>query len=191
MMRCPDCGQEWQTNYCPACKKTFQENTETSESNSQSDAANGTEEEGPIEPVLVSTENDQQDQDYKFCVQCGQKLVTSANFCWKCGTSTSHVAPALQTSDRPGNKGTLSEASASLTVSLVGFLLCFCCIGALLEPVALYLGIKALHTLKEDPGYTGHGLAIAGIAISSILILFTLLVLILAITGDLRYYESF
>ena len=190
-MRCPDCGQEWQTNYCPNCKKTFHEIVESSESIKQPSESTSIKQEGSLEPVLMTSEQSQQIQDYKFCMHCGQKLVSSAVFCWKCGIRTTAIAPPIHVSQGPGMKGTLSEASASLIVSLIGFVFYFCCIGVLLEPIALYLGIKALHVLKEDPGYSGRGLAIAGIVISGILILFTLLMLLIAATSDIRYYESF
>lgn len=190
-MRCPNCGQEWQTNYCPSCKKTIQETSAESEYESQAMETAEDNEQGLIESDTNLPDKSSLEQDLKFCTHCGQKLDVSVNFCWNCGTQLTATVAPVQLSEKPGSKGTLSMASAALTVSLVGFVLYCCCIGVLFEPIALYLGIRALAVLNNDPGYSGRGLAIAGIVISGLLILFAFILFIFALTSDINYYESF
>lgn len=64
-------------------------------------------------------------------------------------------------------------ALASMVVGIVAFPTSFMCIGILLAPVALVMGIIALvRTSKKPLVYGGKGFAIAGIATSSLTLLF-------------------
>ncbi|MBN1350602.1 DUF4190 domain-containing protein [candidate division KSB1 bacterium] len=193
-MRCPDCGQEWQTNYCPFCKKTFHE-TQADESASnppEVQPKTGADEDSTPSP---DTAADDSEQNVKFCMHCGQKLQMDANFCLNCGANcgaaTTPQQPAMTPFAAYPVKGTLSDATASFILSLVGFVLYACCLGVVLEPIALFLGIRALRIIDRDPAYSGKGLAIAGIIISGLLIFLTLVLLLMALIGDYRYYESF
>jgi Domain of unknown function (DUF4190)/GYF domain 2 len=50
---------------------------------------------------------------------------------------------------------------------------CFCCM--ILGPVSIGLGVLALSQIKQNPNQEGRGMAVAGIVLGSISLLFTLL----------------
>jgi len=182
-MRCPECGQEWRTNYCPICKKTIPEILESEIGVEDSDSSAATE--GQSTHKLEAAQ--------QFCTRCGQPIEMTNLFCGQCGAPIgSTAASSFPGSVVPQSKGTLPMANTSLILALTGILLSCCCgIGILLEPIALFLGIWAMRTLHADPAYKGHGLAVTSIIISAILILITLSLLIVLLNSDLSYYESF
>ena len=107
----------------------------------------------------------------KFCTNCGSSLEEGDVVCTNCGTkvgSTEQVAaqPVYQNAPAQPKNGL---AIAGFVVSLVSFLCC-----GSLALIGLILSIVGLVKSKEMNG-SGKGLAIAGIILSSVGIVFGIL----------------
>lgn len=72
-------------------------------------------------------------------------------------------------------------AVLSMVLALVSIPLSFCCsIGMLTSPIAIALGIFSLFKIKQDPSkYGGKGMAIAGIVVGALCLLFTVIAAII------------
>ncbi len=120
----------------------------------------------------------------KKCPNCGKNIDNNANFCINCGSKQTKEAEIKE------EKTTTVESTNNVPVnglSITGFVLSLlsllCC--GLLSPLGLIFSIIGItKTEKEDT--TGKGLAIAGIIISSImLLLFIIMLFTLNTLGDL------
>jgi hypothetical protein len=77
---------------------------------------------------------------------------------------------------RPSPRGSqhCTEASRALIYSLVGLVIC----APIVEPIALFLSIRALKKIRDDPRLEGRGMAIAALVISIIAIPLAILVIL-------------
>lgn len=109
-----------------------------------------------------------------FCTNCGKEINDNAAICPYCGV----VA----------NKNALSNASSntnqSNTMAIVGFIFSF--FFALVGLICSIIGFKKAAEL----GGNGKGLALAGIIISSISIIITIIVFVVVIGGALAFAGS-
>lgn len=114
----------------------------------------------------------------KFCTNCGTKLEDNVKFCTSCGKSVEEEGQAqsynsqVVVNNNGANQPTNGLAIAGFVVSLVS--LCCCGLGAI---VGLILSIIGLVKAKDYNG-NGKGLAIAGVIISAISILFLIFYII-------------
>jgi len=109
----------------------------------------------------------------KYCVNCGTKLEDKNNACYNCGTMVGGNVKKNNTKTDDNNYFAIS----GFVLSLVSTLLCC----SLFNLVSLGLSIAGLANSKI---YTkGRGLAIAGIIISIIPLLLTIIAFILSILG--------
>ena len=113
-------------------------------------------------------------EETKVCPSCRQRVKKTETRCRYCGEYID-----LQESAPQKPQGTLKQASEALNYALVGIL----CFGIILEPIALYKGIKALNTINANPQYQGKGKAIAAIIISSVLIFLWVIGIISRLSG--------
>ena len=113
-------------------------------------------------------------EDTKPCPICGKEIKRSALKCRHCGQYLDETIKPRQTP-----KGTVKEASTSLTYAIIGIFL----FGFILGWVAISNGNKALKIIEADPGYKGKGMAIAGIIIG----IFDILGWIIAIISRFSY----
>ena len=122
----------------------------------------------------------------KFCVHCGSNLEEGSNVCPNCGAKVEdvkeEVVETVVVSEPAGQSYTQQAqpvqkdptnglAIAGLIISLVSMILCC---GAL-SPISLILSIIGVEKKKKKNG-SGKGMAIAGIIISAITIVFALIV---------------
>lgn len=121
----------------------------------------------------------------KFCVNCGQEVPAGNNVCTNCGTpvnggNTTVVVNNTQPTQSNG------FAIAGFIVSLVST---FLCCGSL-NTISLILSIVGLVKAKDYNG-AGKGLAIAGIIISAIVIVISIILVIFgyaaAVFDELAY----
>ena len=109
-----------------------------------------------------------------FCTNCGKEINDNAAICPYCGV----VA----------NKNALSNASSntnqSNTMAIVGFIFSF--FFALVGLICSIIGFK----IAPEFGGNGKGLALAGIIISSISIIITIIVFVVVIGGALAFAGS-
>ncbi len=130
----------------------------------------------------------------KFCTSCGQELIEGAKACGNCGaavaseaTTTVKATPASTTTvnvQAAAPAQTNGMAIAGFVVSLVSTLLCC---GAF-NIVSLILSIVGLVQAKNYNG-NGKGLAIAGIIISCIFMILSILLIILGYGA--AFFEEF
>lgn len=95
-------------------------------------------------------------EETKPCPMCGKEIKKSALKCKHC---KEYLDESIRKRHIP--KGRVKEASSSLTYAIIGLFF----FGFILGWVAISKGRKALKIIKDDPGYTGKGMAIAGIII--------------------------
>lgn len=96
----------------------------------------------------------------KFCTNCGNELVNEAVICPKCGVSAS---PVQEVQNKPSNGMAIAGFITSFFISILG----------------LIFSIIGLNKSKQTGA--GKGLSIAGIIISSISIIATILIIIIGI----------
>ena len=109
----------------------------------------------------------------QYCIKCGNELEENVKCCSKCGTNTDGEAAIqnnqnVNTANQEGKYN--GQAIASFVVSLVGLII----FGLICGIISLSLGITALKHIKEFSNEKGKGLAIAGIVIGSIDLVFVL-----------------
>ena len=98
------------------------------------------------------------------CPQCRVDNPDFATYCASCG---SPLAARASSSPRQG------LAIASLVLAVTSLPLAFCLIGILTAPLAVVLGIVAVVRANRQPAeYGGRGLAIGGIAVGALCLLF-------------------
>jgi hypothetical protein len=85
---------------------------------------------------------------------CGKEIKKTALKCRHC---SKYVDESIR--ERQKIKGTAEGASEALTYAIIGLFLA----GFILGWVAISKGNKALNIIRNDPGYKGKGLAMAGI----------------------------
>ena len=127
----------------------------------------------------------------KFCVHCGSNLEEGSNVCPNCGAKveeTNEEVVETVVVNEPTNQGYTQQsyaqqapknptnglAIAGLIVSIVSMILCC---GAL-SPISLILSIIGAVDAKKKNG-SGKGMAIAGIIISAITIVVSLIITLL------------
>ena len=109
--------------------------------------------------------------DYMFCPNCGTK--NNSQFCTNCGTKLGNNAPIAQDNSNKTN-----------LYAILGFVFAF-----IMPPVGLVLSIIALNDMKKK-NEGGKGLAIAGIIIPSIYILFVILFFVAFFSTFYSYERS-
>lgn len=99
-----------------------------------------------------------------FCRNCGKQINDEMKFCPFCGTATNFTPVNANVQTPAPTKKTNGFSIAGFVISLVSFYLgfFFCIVPAL----GLVFGIIGLNAPKETN--SGHGLALAGVIISSI-----------------------
>ena len=119
----------------------------------------------------------------KKCPNCGKNIDNNANFCVNCGSKQTKEAEIKEEKTTTvESKNTVPVNGLSITGFVLSMISLLCC--GLLSPLGLIFSIIGVaKTEKEDT--TGKGLAIAGIIISSImLLLFIIMLLTLNTLGD-------
>lgn len=105
----------------------------------------------------------------KFCTNCGNELVAEAVICPKCGVSAS---PVQEVQNKPSNGMAIAGFITSFFISILG----------------LIFSIIGLNKSKQTG--TGKGLSIAGIIISSITTIITIIVILSFITVMTSYNKT-
>ncbi len=120
-----------------------------------------------------------------YCTRCGSEVSAQESFCSNCGqprnvqSQTAVVAAAVEGAPAPAQSERVeSLAVASLIVGIAG--LFQVPIPVVPNIVAIVLGMQARAKIRETPGLTGEGLAMAGIVLA-IVGLVIAVVLILAV----------
>ncbi len=119
----------------------------------------------------------------KYCTQCGNELREEDNFCRVCGKSVSSEPFSNNT-----NVVVSSETNTAKVLAIIGFILSFFgfeLIISLISVVLCVIAIKKSHGSKDSL----KGLAIAGIIINVLKLLFIILVAVLLYIGI--YNSSF
>lgn len=116
----------------------------------------------------------------KKCPNCGKNIDNNAKFCVNCGSKQSEIKEAKTTTVETNKVPVNGLSITGFVLAMVSLLCC-----GLTSPLGLIFSIIGIvKSEKEDS--TGKGLAIAGIIISSImLILFILMIFVLNSLGDL------
>ena len=109
-----------------------------------------------------------------FCTNCGKEINDNAAICPYCGV----VANKSALSNSSGN------TNQSNTMAIVGFIFSF--FFALVGLICSIIGFKR----APEFGGNGKGLALAGIIISSISIIITIIVFVVVIGGALAFAGS-
>ena len=119
------------------------------------------------------------------CDKCGSEVDSNAKFCPNCGAKIEPTEKAERVEvveatvkDNSGNKVNNTEIGYNV-MSIVGFVLSFIPIPKF-RLVALVISIIALVQISKTKE-KGKGLAIAGIAISSLIVIYGLIALIFAL----------
>ena len=100
-----------------------------------------------------------------FCYKCGTPLNDSNNFCTKCGASISGDAPANVT-----NQAAKKEQNVYAVIGLV----CSIVVGGITGLAFSIIGLMKSKEMNDE----GRGLAIAGIVISALKIVYVIVMLI-------------
>jgi hypothetical protein len=121
----------------------------------------------------------------KFCTNCGGEISEGYAFCEKCGTPVDggNKAQAAGPQGQPVNVVVNQQAQPqkkSNTIALVGFILSLFC--GCFAPISLVLSIIGLVKAKDYDG-DGKGFAIAGLIISILAILISLVYYFLVIVA--------
>ena len=115
-----------------------------------------------------------------FCPQCGTPNADGSIACQNCGYALT-AAPQVLPPGAPGSIGRKTNAAAIASLVL-GLFICFCPASAL----AVLYGHRALRQLKKDPTQQGQGLAITGLALGYLGLLFGVLGIMAALPEFLR-----
>ncbi len=128
----------------------------------------------------------------KKCIACEETIENDAKFCKKCGAKQEEAKVKEETTNtiktiEPANPEKVPVNGLSITGFVIAIVSLMCC--GLTSPIGLIFSIIGL--AKGDPeDKTGKGLAIAGIIISSILLIL-LIVSLFIWNGLLDLIESF
>ena len=133
----------------------------------------------------------------KFCKNCGTEL-KEGKVCQNCGTvnegatvaakeTTAKTTTTTNTTTQTGSSTTNGFAIAGFVLSIVGVV---CCSFVVCGILGLIFSIIGLNKANSSNG-NGKGLAIAGIIISSIAIVLTLVVYILYFIGYASVYSYY
>lgn len=150
---------------CPRCRKTFEvyfiERPQQSLAPQQA---------APGDASSANCAYHANNQAVTVCARCGDFIcnlcvttVEGKDYCPKC-FELLYARGALETSQRSFHTPS-TALFLSLTALLFGWLQC---LGVVIGPVALYLGIRALIEINRRPELPGRGKAIAAIVIGSI-----------------------
>lgn len=123
-----------------------------------------------------------------FCPKCGAPIADGANFCEKCGapmeaaeeTTTAWAEETNETAfyaqpAAPAVAKFSGKAIASFVLSLVGFLIA----GLICGTLGIVFAALALNDFRKEVSLKGKGLAIAGLVLSIIDVVFMLIYLML------------
>lgn len=110
-----------------------------------------------------------------FCTNCGKEINDNAAICPYCGVVANKTALSNASN---------SNSNQSNTMAIVGFIFSF--FFALVGLICSIIGFKKAAEL----GGNGKGLALAGIIISSISIIITIIVFVVVIGGALAFAGS-
>ena len=117
----------------------------------------------------------------KFCANCGAEVSDGYAFCEKCGTPVNNAAPQPAPAGQPAYNQPYGPAPVQEPgngMATAGFVSFLCC--SALSPVGLILSIVGM-TKAKSVGGKGKGLAIAGIILGALGILWFIISLIIAI----------
>ena len=112
----------------------------------------------------------------KYCENCGTKLKEDDKFCPNCGTKINIEESVITRNDKIQTNSPQSKTDG---LALAGFILSLTsilCCGLTSMPGLIFSIIGLIRAKKENK--EGKGLAIAGIVISSIMLLFLILIYI-------------
>ncbi len=123
----------------------------------------------------------------KFCQSCGSELIDGANACTNCGA----LVNSVPVNNVPVQNNYQNTAPANQTngLAIAGLIVSILCCGSL-SLVSLILSILGLTSSKKMNG-SGKGMAIAGIIISAIGMILSIISTILYFTGALVTYGSY
>ena len=155
----------------------------------------------------------------KFCGNCGAQLEDGAQYCPYCGsrfegetrqsestdaqtqpvphytTQPRYATPVVQPSQ--ASRKTNGFAVAGFVLGLVSVVLSWCCCFPLLPILGIVFSAMALSQIPKT-GEGGKGLAVAGLVVSILCIVFVALLFIIGLSADLidtyayyGYYDDF
>ena len=128
-----------------------------------------------------------------FCAKCGAPL-NGASFCASCGTAAIQTSAApvqpvptnYQAPNQAPYPAPYGAPAPTNGLAVGGFVTSLICLG----PVGFVLSAIALNQIKKSPTpQGGKGLAIAGVVIGGLSILYLLGVVLMGITASNYYYN--
>ncbi len=135
-------------------------------------------------------ENDQMENNtFNYCIYCGSKLDADVKFCPNCGGATTppDPVPPVQPAPQVKNEGKLNGFGiAGFAVSVVAWIFIELLTGFAFVLTAVGFGLSLTGVLLRKKYPKVYGLAIAGLAVSSVMVLLFLigvLIGILAVIG--------
>jgi type II secretory pathway pseudopilin PulG len=161
-VKCPQCGlTNWlSAGECKRCKFVFQ--TNQAEFHSNENASDGQNYNNPDQTA------------YQYSSPTPNFVPSNSNY----GQNNNYQNYQF----RPTSEVKSGLAIASMVLGILGFLTAFILIGLVLAPIGLILGIVALVKVKKKPHlYGGQGFAIAGVILSSLVVLILPIIAAIAI----------
>lgn len=119
----------------------------------------------------------------KECPICGELIRVKARKCRYCGEIIDRGLAAAKKREKHRDmmrrrrvyspRGEVSSAKSALICGILGLF----CVGVILGPIAILLGISALGELKRRPEASGGGMAIAGIVLGVVDIIGSIIII--------------
>jgi len=172
MKTCPNCEHENDESnlFCAKCGTKLEDSAQDESVEKQDEQI----EEEPVITQLTPTPF-AQNENTKYCSNCGKPVDKSAQICPYCGER--------QAVSKPKPLIIPTEANISVLLSIVALIYSVCgaliLAGVFIGIIAIYLGSRANKLIKKETIYGGRDRAIAGIIIGVIAIVLNVIFLII------------